>query len=193
MILIFPLESSVLCTLLRRLQKLFRIHQVIGYLFFLLLLLLLSWMLRSFFTLPIFFLGSPLHLYRQQLPSCPDRIFSSALAARLAVADRLSLQRRCATIKDEDGLNANEEELAYSAKETDDMTVTQRISFFIAHCFKELVDPDRGIDSEPLLVQGFDLDGPRAGLQNSPEASDTHGALPGTLSIGFEGWRSLSR
>jgi hypothetical protein len=98
----------------------------------------------------------------------------------------LSLQRWCAAIEDEDGLDADKEQLAYSAKETDNMAVSQRISFFVAHGFKELVDPDGGIDGESLLVQRFDLDWPRARLQNGPEASDTHGALPRTWSIGFE-------
>jgi hypothetical protein len=139
----------------------------------------------GFLPLLLLFLGSPLHLYRKKLSSCSDSIFSPALAARLAVADGLSLERRRATIEHKDGLDADEEELADSAKEAHNVAVAQGIALFITHSFKELVNPDGGIDSEALLVQRFDLDGTRAWLQDGPEASDTHGRVLETQSIGL--------
>jgi hypothetical protein len=63
------------------------------------------------------------------------------------------------------------------------MAVPQSIAFLVAHGFEKLVDPDGGIDGETLLVQRLDLDRPRAGLQDSPEASDTHGRASRTKSI----------
>ena len=58
------------------------------------------------------------------------------------MADGLSLERRCAAIKHEDRLDADEEQLAHSAKETDYVTVAQSVTFLVAHGFEELVDPD---------------------------------------------------
>lgn len=188
MILILPLEGVILRTLLIILQELLCIDQVIGYFLLLLLLRLFPRVPCSFFPLPVLLLSSPLHLYSQQLPRCPDCIFPSSLTARLAVADSLSLERRCATIEDEDGLDADEEELAYSAKETNNMAVAQRVSFLVSHCFEELVNPNGGIHGEPLLVQRLDLNRPRAGLQDSPETGDTHGDVPKTRSIGLKGY-----
>jgi hypothetical protein len=37
-----------------------------------------------------------------------------------------------------------------------------------------LVDPDGGIDGESFLVQGLDFDRSGAGLDDGPQASDTH-------------------
>lgn len=65
------------------------------------------------------------------------------------------------------------------------MAIPQRISFLVAHGLEELVDPDGSIDGEALLVQRFDLDWPRAGLQNGPEAGDTHSAILWRRAISF--------
>ena len=54
------------------------------------------------------------------------------------------------------------------------MRVAEGVSFFVAHGFEELVDPDGGVDCEALFVQGFDLDGAGAGVDDVPEAGDTH-------------------
>ena len=97
--------------------------------------------------------------------------------------DGLALERGCAAIEDENGLDADEEELAYSAKETDNMTAAQCVALLIAHSFEKLVDPYRGVDGDAPLVQRLDFNGPRAGLQDSPEAGDTHGNLLRIISI----------
>jgi len=54
------------------------------------------------------------------------------------------------------------------------MTVAQSITFFVANCFEELVDPDRRIYCETFAIQCLDLDRPSAGLHDRPEARNTH-------------------
>lgn len=175
MILVLSLECAVLHSLLLGLQNLFGIYQVLWYV----LLALSSRVSHGLFPLLFLLLSRPLHLYGQQLPSRPDCILPPALAARFTVADGLTLEGGGAAIENEDGLDADEQQLADPAEETDDVAVAQGVSFLVAHGFEELVDPDGGIHGEPLLVQGLNLDGPRAGLQHSPEAGDTHcGSLP---------------
>jgi hypothetical protein len=57
------------------------------------------------------------------------------------------------------------------------MTVAQGIPFLIADRFQELVDPDTGVDGEAFLVEGFDLDGSCARLDDGPEAGHTHAGV----------------
>jgi hypothetical protein len=52
--------------------------------------------------------------------------------------------------------------------------VAQRIAFFVAHCFEELVDPDRGVDCEAFAIEGWERGRSCAGLENGPETGDTH-------------------
>jgi hypothetical protein len=93
-----------------------------------------------------------LHLNRQEFACGPCGILSPTLSPRFAVADSLSLERRSAAIEYEDGLDAEEEELAYTAEEANNMTVPQGIALFITDSFEELVDPDGCVDGEALLV-----------------------------------------
>lgn len=55
------------------------------------------------------------------------------------------------------------------------MGVAEGVAFLVAHGFQELVDPDGGVDGEALFVEGFELDGAGAGLDDGPEAGYAHG------------------
>ena len=57
------------------------------------------------------------------------------------------------------------------------MAASQRIAFLVAHRFQKLVDPDGCVDGEAFAIQRLDLDGAGAGVQNRPEAGDTHVAV----------------
>jgi hypothetical protein len=152
-------------------------------------------MASSFLALLLFFLSSALHLDSKELSRRPHGIFPPALAPRLAVVDGLPLEGWGAAIEDEDGLDAEEEQLAYPTEEADNVAVPQRVALLVAHSFEELVYPDGRIDGEPLLVQRLDLDGSRAGLEDGPQAGDTHGGLRMKFSMGWRtelrGWLPL--
>ena len=59
------------------------------------------------------------------------------------------------------------------------MRVAERVAFFVAHRFQELVDPDGGVDGETLFVERFELYGTGAWLDDGPKASDAHEAKAG--------------
>ena len=63
------------------------------------------------------------------------------------------------------------------------MAALQRVAFLVAHRLEELVDPDGGVHGQALAVQGVDLDGAGAWVQNGPEAGDTHGSWCGGVSL----------
>jgi len=174
MIRIRLLELAILRALLRRHLDLLGIDQILRQ-----RLLDLGRMARRVLPPPLLLLRRALHLQREQLARRPHGILPPPFPPRLPRADGLPLERGGAAVEDEDGLDADEEQLADAAEEADDVAAAQRISLLVAHRFQELVDPDRGVDREAFLVQCFDLDGPRAGLQDGPEAGDSHGGLVG--------------
>lgn len=55
------------------------------------------------------------------------------------------------------------------------MCISERISFFISNGFEELVYPNGRVDGESFSIEGFEFDRSSAGLDYSPESSDTHG------------------
>ena len=80
----------------------------------------------------------------------------------------MPLEGRRTSVKDKDRLDAEEEQLADSAKESDNMTVAQRIPFFVSDRLEELIYPDGRIHREAFLVERFQLDRTSAGLQDRP-------------------------
>lgn len=64
------------------------------------------------------------------------------------------------------------------------MAVTEGIALFVAHGFEELVNPNGSINGQALAVQGGEVGGPRAGLDDLPEALNTH--LGGCSRVGSE-------
>ena len=54
------------------------------------------------------------------------------------------------------------------------MGVAQRVSFFVSDRFEELVDPDRGVDSKSLTIEGLEFGRACGGCYNGPKAGDTH-------------------
>lgn len=82
-----------------------------------------------------------------------------------------------AAVKDKDGFDAVEEELADSAEESYDVAIPQGVSLFVSDGFEELVDPDGGVDGQALAVQCFEFGRACAWLDDGPEAGDTHGGL----------------
>lgn len=67
-----------------------------------------------------------------------------------------------------------EEEFADAAEEANDVGIAESMAFFVADGFKELIDPDRGIDGEALSSESFKFDRACARLDDSPEACNTH-------------------
>lgn len=65
------------------------------------------------------------------------------------------LQRRCTSIKDKYGLYAVEEQLAYPAKESQNMRIGQCSTVFVAHGGLELIDPDTGVDSHSFALHSL--------------------------------------
>jgi hypothetical protein len=86
----------------------------------------------------------------------------------LARANDIALQRWRTAIKDEDRLDAEVQELANAAEETDDVTVAQSIALFVAYGFQELVDPDGGVYGESLTIERFELRWASAWLDDGP-------------------------
>jgi hypothetical protein len=80
----------------------------------------------------------------------------------------LTLQRWCPAIEDEYRLDTKEQKLAYTPEEAYDVGISESVSFFVPHGFKELVYPYRGIDCEAFAVQAFELDGTGAWLHYGP-------------------------
>lgn len=66
------------------------------------------------------------------------------------------------------------QQFAYSAEEAYDVRVAKGISFFVAHSFEELVDPNRGIYCEAFAVESWEGRRTRARLEDGPEAVDSH-------------------
>jgi len=52
--------------------------------------------------------------------------------------------------------------------------VAQRVAFLIPYGFQELVDPDRGIDSEALTVERWEGRRARGRPEDGPEACYSH-------------------
>jgi hypothetical protein len=69
--------------------------------------------------------------------------------------DRVSLQRRCTTVKDEHWTDAVEQELAYATKEAQDVGVHEGATLLVAHGGLELVYPYARVDRERLSFDGF--------------------------------------
>ena len=65
------------------------------------------------------------------------------------------------------------------------MRVAERVAFFVAHGFEELVDPDGGVDSEALAVECRERGGTRRGREDGPEACYSHLEISG-----FSSWAS---
>lgn len=54
------------------------------------------------------------------------------------------------------------------------MTVAQGVALLVAYGLQKLVYPDGGVDGEALAVQRGEIGGARTGLEDLPEAVDTH-------------------
>jgi len=54
------------------------------------------------------------------------------------------------------------------------MAVAKGVAFFVADSFQELVNPDRGIDSEALAVEGCQVGWACGGGEDCPEGLDAH-------------------
>ena len=54
------------------------------------------------------------------------------------------------------------------------MRIAECIAFLVADRFEELVDPDGGIDRETFAVECGERSRSGAGLEDGPEAVDTH-------------------
>lgn len=67
-----------------------------------------------------------------------------------------------------------EQELADAAEEADDVGIVEGVALSVAHGFEELVDPDGGVDGETFSGEGLETDGAVGGLEDLPEAVDTH-------------------
>jgi hypothetical protein len=96
----------------------------------------------------------------------------------LPLLDGCSLERWCTTVKHEDGLDAEPEELADAAEETDDVRVAQRIPLLVANGFQELVYPDGRINGQALAIERGEIGWACAWLDDGPEAVDTHYDTP---------------
>jgi hypothetical protein len=174
MVLVRLPELAVLLSFLLRHLQLVHIHQIlIAYDFFLDYRRPISLLL----PLLLFLFSAPLHLNRKQLARRPRRIIPPPLSPLLARANDIPLQRRGAAVKDKDGFDAVEEELADSAEESYHMAVPQGVSLFVSDGFEELVDPDGGVDGQSLAVQRLEFRRARAWLHDGPETGDTHGGL----------------
>jgi hypothetical protein len=92
----------------------------------------------------------------------------------LSTRNRLSLHDRGPAIEDEDRSDPKVQQLAYPTKESDDVGISERISFFVSDRFKELVNPNRRVDRKPSLVERLEFDGTSAGLHDRPKAGNTH-------------------
>jgi len=170
-VLVFLLEFSILLALLLGHLQLIDIDQIIGDLF----LVRFGASGRGSLAVCLFFFRESLHLEGEQFPSSACGILPSTFPSLLASINGLTLEHWSAAIEDEDGLDADEEQLADAAKEADDMTVSQGIALLVADCLEKLIDPDGRVNGETLLVQSLDLDRSSAWLHHSPEAGDTHG------------------
>lgn len=67
-----------------------------------------------------------------------------------------------------------EEEFADAAEEANDVGTAESMTFLITDGFEELVDPDGGVDGEAFSSEGFEFDRACTGLDDGPEACDTH-------------------
>lgn len=67
-----------------------------------------------------------------------------------------------------------EEEFADTAEEANDVGTAESVAFLVADGFEELIDPDGGVNSEALSSECFEFDRACTGLDNGPEACDTH-------------------
>lgn len=67
-----------------------------------------------------------------------------------------------------------EEEFADTAEEANDVGTAESVAFLIADGFEELIDPDGGVNGEALSSECFEFDRACTGLDNGPEACDTH-------------------
>lgn len=79
-----------------------------------------------------------------------------ALAA--AGDDGAAFESGGSTVEDEDGLGAEEKELANATKEAKQMSVANHFALVVAHRFDELHHPNAGIDGEGFSGEGFDGD-----------------------------------
>lgn len=93
----------------------------------------------------------------------------------MSLLDRRPFQGRRATIEHKDGQDAEPEQLADAAEEPYDVGVAQGVTFLVADCFEELVDPDGSVDGETLAIESCEVGWTGAGLDDRPETVDTHG------------------
>lgn len=54
------------------------------------------------------------------------------------------------------------------------MGIAQRVAFFVADGFEELVNPDGGIDGEAVAVEGFEGSRASGGTHDRPESCNSH-------------------
>jgi hypothetical protein len=86
----------------------------------------------------------------------------------------LSLESGRTAIEDEDGLDTEVEQFAYPPEEAYDVGVTQRIAFFVADGFEELVDPDGGVDGEAFTIESWKRCWACGGCEDGPETGNSH-------------------
>ncbi len=190
MVGILLVEAAVPLAVLLRHAELVGIDDLVhGGQLFLLLFGLLGGSLGTPLTLLVLLLGHALHLHGEQLPGGARGILAAALASPASGLEGGALQGGSAAIKDEDGLHAMPQQLADAAEEADDVAVAQGVALLVTDGFEELVNPDGGVDSEALSVEGGEVRGAGAGLRDGPESLDTHGGLRDWKTKGRPRWK----
>ena len=136
-ILLLKLASLLLFCLCHK--SLFCVYRSIWHLFLLLPVTLIA-------STSVLLLRTALHLYSKQFSRSPYSIFPVALTFLLSTSDCLPFHNRGPAIEDEDGTDPEIQQLAYAAKESNDVRISERIAFFVSHRFQKLIDPDRRVD-----------------------------------------------
>ena len=93
---------------------------------------------------------STLDLVEEDALRRPAQARLLSLAEGAATGNCLLLERRRSAIKDQDGVDVQEQELAQPAEEAKDRRVLHHVAGLVPHSLDELDEPDGRIDRELL-------------------------------------------
>ena len=103
-----------------------------------------------------------------------------------------ALERRSGPVKDEDGADPEEEELADAAEEPEEVRVADHLPAVVPHRPHELHHPDARVHRHPLPRKGLHRHAPPHRSQQLPQPVNSHLLLPGTGPADEVEWRAPS-
>uniref|UniRef100_A0A0A9G8M3 DNA-repair protein UVH3, putative n=1 Tax=Arundo donax TaxID=35708 RepID=A0A0A9G8M3_ARUDO len=127
---------------------------------------------RQFFKLPRF------EVREQELLGRLADLGLRGVAVPAAGGECAALERRRGAVEDEDGADAEEEELADAAEEPEEVRVADHLAAVVPHRPHELHHPDARVHRHPLPRQGLHRHAPPHRGQQLPQPVHPHILYP---------------